>query len=1274
MLLVTELKRNITGNFTVFNSYNTTATSRFRAAVVYRPKPTGLQNACSTNNGGCSHLCVMSGHQRRCLCAYSILQPDNSCRANPSFISYSHGIVVDFVSVSPNATVPRRALRSPEIPLGITVVEADPDRNQLILVDSVQNRIIIFRFATNNWYSVADDVGDVKGISLDANNRELYYTRLFPPSIWRLSLSADDPASYPVVPTRVSFLGQDNKPKDIVVHPCRMQIFFTNVGIVPSIERMYYSGYKRVVVTAAGRPLALAIMENWLIYSRSGLELVIADKLNGLSERVIAVTTAPVDSITVSAKDGQRCNIDICASLGCSDECRLSAQGEPHCVCRGERKLGNDNVTCTGNDILMKKCAMNEFLCEVDSRCIPYEETCDRYPDCAHGEDESDEMCSQRTCRLGYFNCGNGLCVTLSKKCDRNNDCLNFADELNCECNAGEFRCESGICIASNLTCDFKPDCNDASDEKNCPPRNCTTTSNFDIPGLINCNGTTQCILPQWRCDGTNDCWDDSDEKDCSEIVLPLLHGLRPCLPSEFTCGRTKSCLPRAWVCDGQKDCADGSDELDCLSSCRIGVEFTCRSGDCIHIEKRCDGKKHCPDGDDEHNCDSPLHTDCNSVSFRCRNDRCISLEWICDGANDCDDATSDNEISSDEANCTDMAPTCMLEEFYCRVMGTSYRSCLANVHRCDGFLDCTDGSDENRTECARLDRCQESEFRCQSGQCIPKSWTCNEIADCSDQSDEDKKICTTQSSKCRSDEVVCVKDTVTTCISQEVICNQTHECENLKYLTKTMCGVNECKFDLCEEECVDLPFSYRCECRSPKVTDPKNPARCIMGDQCAMSNCSQFCIEKGNGNYECACAKGYLLESDGHGCKLKSKLALPMLLSMTSDGIRMHSLRDSHQTLPINSSSGRVLAFSVRLSCVYWIDENETVGRTFTNGTSMLLHEISLYCPDSLAVDEYSENIYWTSKSRNAIMMSDSESRYIKTFYRRGPGVLPYALAIDSSHRCIFWTDIGKKPSLNRMSVIEDDRGVEVLLDSSLMRPTALAVDPFARRIYWVEQALNYIGACNYDGTNRRILVRKVSRGLYGLDVFGDFVYVSDFSKGTIERIRKLDAAGNRTVVITGLSHPKGIQVIHPEKWPKKNVHNPCLHENTCTQLCVPSNNEQEYRCFCRDGMRYDNGKCVDLSKPFKSSNHVIVIDYATVGKFVLALVITGALLVFFFQKNRSYIITLPSLESHQWEIEGQERFPLSSITLDGGVENPVFEPNEGTPMDPEANDGLAA
>lgn len=42
------------------------------------------------------------------------------------------------------------------------------------------------------------------------------------------------------------------------------------------------------------------------------------------------------------------------------------------------------------------------------------------------------------------------------------------------------------------------------------------------------------------------------------------------------------------------------------------------------------------------------------------------------------------------------------------------------------------------------------------------------------------------------------------------------------------------------------------------------------------------------------------------------------------------------------------------------------------------------------------------------------------------------------------------------------------------------------------------------------------------------------------------------------------------------------------------------------------------------------------------------------------------PSTQSNSWDVQGQERYPLNIVTtVDGGVENPVFEANEDTPMD---------
>ncbi|VDM72690.1 unnamed protein product [Strongylus vulgaris] len=96
---------------------------------------------------------------------------------------------------------------------------------------------------------------------------------------------------------------------------------------------------------------------------------------------------------------------------------------------------------------------------------------------------------------------------------------------------------------------------------------------------------------------------------------------------------------------------------------------------------------------------------------------------------------------------------------------------------------------------------------------------------------------------------------------------------------------------------------------------------------------------------------------------------------------------------------------------------------------------------------------------------------------------------------------------------------------------------------------------------------------------------------------------------------------------------------------------------------MRYDDGVCINLAQ---ASIKTRDIDYATVRNFFIALLITTALVLLFFHKNRLYIATTPPTNSTAW-VGGQERYPLNIVAPDGGVENPVFESNEDTPMDPE-------
>lgn len=119
----------------------------------------------------------------------------------------------------------------------------------------------------------------------------------------------------------------------------------------------------------------------------------------------------------------------------------------------------------------------------------------------------------KKECVLYRFICVNGYCINFEWKCDGDDDCGDFLDEIDCflvVCFLGKVKCgDFNVCIDLLWLCDWDYDCENKWDESEevCNNNICEVDSFCCILGY--------CIFMCWYCDGEDDCGDGSDEGVC---------------------------------------------------------------------------------------------------------------------------------------------------------------------------------------------------------------------------------------------------------------------------------------------------------------------------------------------------------------------------------------------------------------------------------------------------------------------------------------------------------------------------------------------------------------------------------------------------------------------------------------------------------------------------------------------------------------------------------------------------------------------------------------
>ncbi|XP_050299730.1 low-density lipoprotein receptor-related protein 6 [Anthonomus grandis grandis] len=471
-------------------------------------------NQCATSNGGCSNLCLAlpanspAEHTRyTCGCPTHYNLEKNRCTAPVKFMIYSlKNLIVRLVpdtSDCPEAVLPVQGMKA------VKAIDFDLKNNHLYWIDGKIQAIKSAKMLEPSptatiFVSSGQDIKPYD-IAVDSVGRLLFWTCAHQNVINVTRLDNNIPFG--------SIKGREGeKPRLIVIHVTKRLLFYTDVGSQHQLIRTRLDGSHRIFITKADDIAAIAVdidndsivwsqghsiyisnidgenkhvvvnesnnkithltvHDGWLYWIDRDLnELQRLELTTGKSRSTLGIQAAHiVDLISVQDHGNHSC----ADQKRCSHFCILNGT-LPQCACPFNKMLQEDKRSCQ----TIPNCGPERFSCMVASsdtkNCIPISWRCDRQKDCSDGSDELD--CP--TCQPNQFRCQNGQCIDKSAVCNNLPNCADESDEKNC-CEDG-FRCpQTDVCLPASAKCDSIEHCPDGSDERDCKSAVSTTTICF---------------------------------------------------------------------------------------------------------------------------------------------------------------------------------------------------------------------------------------------------------------------------------------------------------------------------------------------------------------------------------------------------------------------------------------------------------------------------------------------------------------------------------------------------------------------------------------------------------------------------------------------------------------------------------------------------------------------------------------------------------------------------------------------------------------------------